>query len=361
MSTAVVNYDEVADWSGQPWNRDVTGVAVDSHDRVYLLQRGPIAVTVLDRDGAVVDRWRNEWFSDRPHLISIGRDDLVRIADDGGHRVFTFDLDGALLGSIGDGTPSRTGFDQSTHSQLEDALGQMGGGPPFNRPTKMASSPSGDLYVSDGYRNCRVHRFSADGQLLTSWGGPGSEPGQFVIPHSVTVDNDGRILVCDRENDRIQVFTADGELLDVWNHVQRPTDVAVDLHGFIYVTELPRGPMDLESWRLGRADVTLPGRVSVWSPHGSLAGRIEPPECEFAAPHAIAVDSSGAFYVSEVPESFATSTGRPQRIHRCLRKFQPRHTLSRSTSASTTDPTEADARPHAFLPHAVGAQPRREI
>ncbi|MEN0137796.1 MAG: hypothetical protein AAGC80_21780 [Rhodococcus sp. (in: high G+C Gram-positive bacteria)] len=347
-----MNYDEVDDWSGQPWSQDVTGVAVDSHDRVYLLQRGPVAVTVLDPDGAVVDRWRNEWFSDRPHLISIGRDDLVRIADDGGHKVFTFDLDGRLLGSIGDGAPSRTGFDQSTHPRLEDALSQMGGGLPFNRPTKFVSSPWGDLYVSDGYRNCRVHRFSADGQLLSSWGGPGAEPGRFVIPHSLTTDHDGRILVCDRENDRIQVFTADGELLDVWDNVQRPTDVAVDPRGFLYVTELPRGPLDLESWRLGRAATTLPGRVSVWSPEGALVGRIEPPECEFAAPHAIAVDSSGAVYVSEVPESFATSTGRAQRAHRCLRKFQPRHT--------PTKPTGATARHHEYLPDAVGAQPRRE-
>ena len=319
--TAVMQYLEVAGWGEETWDdRDVTGVAVDSRDRVYVLRRGQNPVTVLDAAGTVVDRWGDGYFSDRPHLISIGHDDTVYVADDGGHRVLAFDTTGRLRETIGTGVPSNTGFDVERYGSAEAALDQMQGGPPFNRPTKAVSNAAGELFVSDGYRNCRIHRYSADRQQVHSWGGPGAADGSFVIPHSVTVDHDGRILVCDRENDRIQVFDRDGNLLQVWTHVQRPTDVAVDRHGYVYVTELARGPRDLKSWRLGRPGHELPGRVSVWSPHGGMVARISS-AVNLLAPHAIAVDSIGAIYVAEVPQSFATATGRPRRQHRCLHKF----------------------------------------
>ena len=81
---------------------------------------------------------------------------------------------------------------------------------PFNYPTEMVLGPSGDIYVSDGYRNSRVHRFSADGRLIDSWGEPGTGSGEFNLSHAVAVSPDGRVYVCDRENSRLQVFTQDG-------------------------------------------------------------------------------------------------------------------------------------------------------
>jgi DNA-binding beta-propeller fold protein YncE len=316
-----MHFAEVTDWGEETWDdRDVTGVAVDSCDRVYLLRRGYSAVTVLDPDGTIVDRWGDDQFSDRPHLISIGHDDTVYVADDGGHRVYAFDTAGRLLETVGTGLPSNTGFDAERYGSTEAAFDQMGGGPPFNRPTKAVSSPAGELFVSDGYRNCRIHRFSADRQQVHSWGSPGGGEGSFVIPHSITLDQDGRVLICDRENDRIQVFSRDGDLLQVWTHVQRPTDVAVDRRGYVYVTELARGPRDMRSWRLGRPEHELPGRVTIWSPDNTMVARITT-AVDLLAPHAIAVDSTGAIYVAEVPESFAKATGRPHRRHRCLHKF----------------------------------------
>ena len=84
----------------------------------------------------------------------------------------------------------------------------------------MVPSPSGDLYVSDGYRNARVHRFSNDGQLKSSWGQPGkSEAGHFHLPHSLLVEND-KVYVCDRENHRMQLFDLDGEFLEIWDNIQ---------------------------------------------------------------------------------------------------------------------------------------------
>ncbi len=323
MTTAVV-FEEVNGWGEETWDRDVTGVAVDSHDRVYVLRSGKHPVTVLHSSGTVLHRWGEGRFSQRPHLISIGHDDKVCVADDGGHRVYIFDPMGGLIETIGTGTPSATGFGAGGPISMEIALNQMSGGPPFNKPTKAVLGHRGELFVSDGYRNCRVHRFSADRQHVKSWGGPGVGEGCFVIPHSVTIDRKGRVVVSDRENDRIQVFSCDGRLLNVLDDVQRPTDVAVDRRGHLYVAELPRGPLDLKSWRLGRAERELPGRVTMRAPDGSIAARLSYPEVEFLAPHAIAVDSTGAVYVSEVPDSLANSTGRPHRPHRCLRKFNPR-------------------------------------
>src|SRR5438477_273239 len=82
-------------------------------------------------------------------------------------------------------------------------------------------APGGDLYVTDGYGNARVHRFSAEGRLLQSWGEPGAGPGQFNLPHGIAVLADGRVLVADRENDRIQLFDPEGKYLDQWTQVQR--------------------------------------------------------------------------------------------------------------------------------------------
>jgi len=316
-----MNFEEVTGWGEESWEDDVTGVAVDSRDRVYLLRRGDNAVTVLQPDGAVANRWGNACFSDRPHLISIGDDGKIYIADDGGHQLFVFSLEGHLLETIGTGVASATGFDDKRFTSAEAAFDQMPGGPPFHRPTKVVTS-RGELFVSDGYRNCRVHHFSANRELVRSWGGPGSGAGCFVIPHSITIDAQGHILVCDRENDRVQIFSRDGELLEIWNEVQRPTDLAFDRRGYVYVAELARGPRDLKSWRLGPADQEQLGRLTVWSPDRSnIVARLSSPDVEFLAPHAIAIDSTGAVYLSEVPESFAKSSGRPQRQHRCLRKF----------------------------------------
>jgi DNA-binding beta-propeller fold protein YncE len=320
----MMNFEEIAGWGEDAWDRDVTGVAVDSDDRVYVLRQGDVPVTVLDSEGTVLDRWGSGRFSSRPHFISIGSDDRVYIADDGGHRVYIFELTGRLLEVIGTGEPSMSGYDQASPNP-EAALDRMKeGGAPFNRPTKVVRAPDGELFVSDGYRNCRVHRFSSDRRWDKTWGRGGAGRGCFVIPHSVAIDGAGRVLVCDRENDRIQIFSRDGDLLDVWDDVQRPTDLVFDRRGFVYVTELPRGPRDLKSWRLGRAEHELPGRVTIRSSDGSIVAMLSCDKAEFLAPHAVAVDSTGAVYVSEVPESLANYTGKPHKPHRCLRKFVPR-------------------------------------
>ena len=80
----------------------------------------------------------------------------------------------------------------------------LSAGQPFNRVTNVAKGRDGYLYISDGYGNARVHRFTRDGRHVTSWG-RGAAVGQFNLPHAVAVHSGGRVYVADRENSRVQI------------------------------------------------------------------------------------------------------------------------------------------------------------
>ena len=113
-------------------------------------------------------------------------------------------LDGKPLLELGQrGQHSDTGH-------IANWLAERAAGP-FNHPTEMMAHPNGDIYVTDGYRNARVHRFTRDGGLVKSWGAPGKSEGQFHLPHSIAFDDDGKLYVADRSNKRIQIFTPEGD------------------------------------------------------------------------------------------------------------------------------------------------------
>ena len=95
-------------------------------------------------------------------------------------------------------------------------------GEPFNRCTHTALSPKGEIYVSDGYGNACVHKYTPDGKLMKSWGEPGTDPGQFNIVHNIAADADGWVYVADRENHRVQVFDGNGKYETQWNNLHRP-------------------------------------------------------------------------------------------------------------------------------------------
>ncbi|MFI5341239.1 MAG: peptidyl-alpha-hydroxyglycine alpha-amidating lyase family protein [Candidatus Methylomirabilales bacterium] len=308
--TSIPRFDVLEGWEKLPVgyvHKDVDGVATDSRDRAYLLTRGDARVIVYERDGTFVTSWGEDIFTPRTHGICIGPDDSVWTVDDGDHTVRKFTPDGKQLMIIGTpGVASDTGYDGKTVKSITR------GGPPFNRPTDAAVSPNGDLYVVDGYGNARVHHFTADGKLIRSWGEPGTGPGQFHLPHAVFVARDGRVLVADRENDRIQFFSPEGEYLDQWTHVQRPTDIYIDRDGLVYVSEL--------WWRVGQSSFVhgpikydLPGRLSVFDLEGNLLLRwCSADRCaagNFIAPHTLCVDSRGDLYVGEVTYTFAVKNG----------------------------------------------------
>ncbi len=114
---------------------------------------------------------------------------------------------------------------------------------PFNHPTAVAFAPDGTIYVSDGYANHKIHRFTPEGMLLGSWGELGDGPGQFMNPHAVWVMPDGRVVVVDRENDRLQVFGPEGQFLDIWTGFVKPLDIWGDAKaGCSSPISCPRSP-----------------------------------------------------------------------------------------------------------------------
>jgi len=315
-------YQAMLHWEQLPagWTFvEVVGVATDSNDRVYVFNRGKHPVIVFDHEGKFLTSWGEGLFT-RAHGIFTGSDDTIYCTDDSGHTVQKFSSDGRLLLTLGtQGVASNTGVANSDYRTMRQA------GPPFNLPTNLALSPEGEMYVTDGYGNARVHKFSPDGRLLLSWGEPGSGPGQFHLPHGLAVSSNGTVYVADRENSRIQIFSPSGEFLDQWTDVARPTEIFIDDRQNFYVSEL--------GWRAGlffgaKAPEPDPvgGRVSVFNHHGELqarwgGGRNPCAPGDFFAPHDIWLDSKCNIYVSEVVMTAGGAAGLvPQSCH-TLQKF----------------------------------------
>ena len=163
---------------------------------------GPRARIAPARPGASCPLRDAAWDEDlftNAHGIYIDDDDHLFCADNYDHTVRKLTTDGELSMTLGDPeNPSETGF-RVDHSPVCCSAG------PFNMVTNTAVGPDGDLFVSDGYGNARVHRFSAEGELKASWGEPGSGPDEFNLPHSIVVDRSGRVFVADRENSRHRI------------------------------------------------------------------------------------------------------------------------------------------------------------
>ena len=200
------------------------GVAVDSQDRVYVLTRNPDhPVQVFDREGSWLTSFGQGVFSERTHGLFIGPDESVYAADDGTHTITKFTTEGELVMTLGE----------------RYAPSEKWKGAPFNRPTHAAVSPNtGEIYVSDGYGNSRIHKYTPDGRLLLSWGEPGIDPGQFIRPHNIAVDGNDRVLVADRECHRVQVFDAQGGFLTMWSNIHRPDGMVIGPDGNVYIGEL---------------------------------------------------------------------------------------------------------------------------
>jgi DNA-binding beta-propeller fold protein YncE len=328
MTTTCQEFGYQADdrWAKLPpgWDwKEVAAVATDARDRVYLFNRGEHPILVFNPDGTFLTSWGEGLFA-RPHGIFIGTDDAVYCTDDLGHAVRKFTPEGKLLLSLdGTGTPSDTGATRMDYRTILRA------GPPFHYPTNLAVSPEGNLYVSDGYGNARVHKFSPDGRLLFSWGEPGNGPGQFQLPHGIAVDRQGTVYVADRENSRIQVFTPDGVYLSEWTDVARPCQVFIDKEGKVYVAELGFHA-GMWSGTTAPADASG-GRVSIFDRQGNVlarwgGGRNPCAAGDFFAPHGIWVDAHGDVYVAEVVLSAGGNRGLVSPDCHSLQKFVLRRT-----------------------------------
>ena len=256
-------------WAKTPdgWTIGQAEPACDSQDRVYVFNRGDHPLMVFDRDGNFQGEWGREYLTDA-HGIYISGEDHIYLPVRESHAIVKCTLDGKPLMTMGVwDAPSDTGG-----ARPDGTMWKAAG--PFNRCTDIALAPNGDLFVSDGYANSRVHKFSPDGRLLHSWGRPGKRgPGEFHIPHGIWVHWDGRVMVCDRENNRIQLFTGDGEYLGMWTDLARPCDIFVDHDGIAYVVELDAFMtiLNMDGDVLAKVDIGGAGGHAVWADsHGDL-------------------------------------------------------------------------------------------
>ena len=278
VGTGKYTYTLIEDWAKLPAGETfgmVSAIAADSQDRVYAFQRKDPPIVIFDRDGKFLSSWGNGAFVN-PHGIYIA-DDIIYLTDREGSVAMKYTLDGKPLQILG-----THGVYSDTGCEVAGEVAPRSAGP-FNYLTELVPSASGDLYVSDGYRNARVHRFSSDGQLKSSWGEPGKTgPGQFHLPHSLIVDTDGTVYVCDRENHRLQVFSGDGQHKATWDDIQRPMDISMDKDGMFHVSE---GPVEGSE-----------ARISVLDKQGKVLSRFH---CRGSG-HGSWVDGHGDIYLGGV-------------------------------------------------------------
>jgi DNA-binding beta-propeller fold protein YncE len=317
-----LNYQVEPSWTELPERGtfvEVAGVATDSHDRVFVFNRGKIPILIFDRAGKLQGSWGEGLFA-RPHGITIGPDDSVYITDDLDHTVKKFTSDGELLLTFGSsGAPSDTGAASQDFRTIKRAAG------PFHFPTNVALATDGSLYITDGYGNARVHKFSKEGRHLFSWGEPGTGAGQFRLPHGIAVGPDGTVVVADRENSRLQFFSPDGQFLKEWTEIARPCQVVVDADGVIYVAELGYRAAMWPGTSAPEPDATG-GRVSIIDLGGEVMARYGGGSnpCapgDFFAPHDLCLDSRGDLYVGEVVWSAGGDIGAVPADCHALQKF----------------------------------------
>lgn len=291
---AGVDFEIVDDWLRIPEGirvGNVTSVAVDGEDNVYLVNSGECPVIVLDRSGNFLRSWGQDAGFVNPHGAAMGLKNTIYITDDKGHAVHEFTLSGELLTRIG--VPSRPAAAFS--------------GRPFHRCTHTAVSPSGEIYVSDGYGNARIHKFTPSGELMLSWGESGTGPGQFNVAHNIGCDADGLVYVADRENQRVQIFDPDGNFVSQWNNLGRACALFVERSSrpLVFIGELPPVLVTAET----RLAPNLGPRVTIMTSTGQCLARIGTGPVDerpggFIAPHGIAVDGQGDIYVADISRAY---------------------------------------------------------
>ena len=220
--------------------------------------------------GIYVDGEGNIWVTD------------ARGGDDRGHQVIKFAPDGRELLRLG---ASAHAGDGPTH---------------FNGPTDVVVAANGNVFVSDGHEplsNNRIVKFAADGTFIKEWGGTGSSPGQFLVPHALALDSQGRLFVADRDNNRIQIFDQDGRFLGAWTQFGRPSGIHIAADDTLYVSDNQSNDERHPGWPRGLyVGSALDGSVSAFIPDPEF----DPALAQETGAHGLAADTAGTIYGAEV-------------------------------------------------------------
>jgi sugar lactone lactonase YvrE len=194
-----------------------------------------------------------------PHGMHVDRDGNVWVTDAQaskakakGHQVIKFSPTGTVLLTLGKPGVAGAGTDE------------------LNSPSDVAVAPNGDIFVADGHdsgSNMRIVKFSKDGKFIKTWGKPGSGPGEFNAPHSLTFDSRGRLFVADRANNRIQIFDQDGTLLDEWKQFSRISGIFIDRNDVLYAADSESNTKRNPGWKRGiRVGSARDGSVTAFIP-----------------------------------------------------------------------------------------------
>ncbi|KAG0719757.1 Peptidyl-glycine alpha-amidating monooxygenase [Chionoecetes opilio] len=309
-------FHSVGEWGQQEVKYgQVVAVALDSAGDVVVFHRGerswdgstftgntlrdktnPIVTPTLlhlSKDtGHIMHRWGEKFFF-MPHGLTLDKEDNVWVTDVGLHQVFKFPAgygNGQPLLSLG--TRFEPGSDD-TH---------------FCKPTGVAVMSTGDFFVSDGYCNARIIKYSADGKILREFGKQTRRnifglrnslpaPGTFSIPHALTLaDNEGEVCVADRENGRVQCFTTTlGKFarqfkFDAWGNRLFSVSYTPAFGGKIFAVN---GPSLLGTQKVMVYEVDFTS--------GELLGAFSPKNEGLSNPHDIIVSPDGReVYVAEI-------------------------------------------------------------
>lgn len=296
-------YRTIENWAKLPEGRtwgSTSGVGVDRNGNIWVAERcganscaGRTDPSILefDRSGKLLRSFGASLFI-FPHGLTVDQDGNVWVTDGQGkegkgHQVFKFSPDGKILMTLG-------------------KAGVAGDGPDtFNQPNAVTIASNGDIFISDGHSpgsgNARVVKFSKDGKFMKQWGGHGSGPGQFEMPHALAFDSKGRLFVGDRGNNRIQIFDQDGKFLEEWKQFSRPSGIFIDQNDTIYVADSESRNRDgyghNPGWKRGiRVGSAKDGSVTAFIPDPE-------PNAENLATSAaegVAADAPGTIYGAEV-------------------------------------------------------------
>jgi DNA-binding beta-propeller fold protein YncE len=256
-----------------------SSVATTSKGHIIVLNRGRFPLLEFDAHGAFV-RSLGEGQVVRPHGMRVDADDNIWMTDVSGHTVTKISPSGEVLLTLGvKGHPGD--WNEAANSRL------------FNEPTDVAIGPRGDIFVVQGHYepnpDPRVLRFDKQGRFITSWGGKGKGPGQFIDAHSIVVDQKGQVYVADRLNRRIQIFDVDGRYIKEWTYLGLPCGLYLDRAGTMYLVTGWAGQL-LELDANGKA-------VAATGEPGKGPGK-------FGEAHYLTVGPAGEIYVADPSNSF---------------------------------------------------------
>jgi sugar lactone lactonase YvrE len=226
------DYNRTSEWAQVPggeWDGSTSWITVDGKGLVYVLVRAKPYLRIFRRDGSFVKSMLGDIDIGNAHSVTIDTEGNFWISDAAEHVILKFNPEGELLMTLG--TPGEAG-DNSDRDR-------------FNQPNHVFIADNGDIYVSDGYRNSRVVHFTPGGEYIRHIGGTrGSGPGEFQAVHGVALDSEGRIIVNDSENFRVNVFDPDGNFIESWP-IHSRGGIEVRDGDIFYISDVNEGTVNI--------------------------------------------------------------------------------------------------------------------